>query len=92
MLTVQHLLHLGLHSDDPSGSRYLEFEVSVGGDDHELDVTQPPQDDVVRPREVDYLECEHLSVVVAHVSKGDGQGDSLKRAGLFAQDHSVEWV
>jgi hypothetical protein len=31
-------------------------------------------------------------VVVAHVSKGDRQGDSLKRDGLFAQDHSVEWV
>jgi hypothetical protein len=47
---------------------------------------------VVRPREVDYLECERLSAVVAHVSEGDGQGDLLKRDGLFAQDHSVEWL
>jgi hypothetical protein len=47
---------------------------------------------VVRPREVDYLNCEHLGVVVVHVSKGDRHGDAPKRDGSFAQDHSVEWV
>jgi hypothetical protein len=64
-------LRLGLPSDDPSGSKYLEFEVSIARDGHELDITWLPKDDMVRPREVNYLECEHLGVVVAHVSEGD---------------------
>jgi hypothetical protein len=85
-------LCLGLHGDDPDSSKYLEFEVSIAGDGHELDITQPPQDDVVRPGEVNYLECERLGVVVAHVSEGDRQGDPPKRDGLFVWDHSIERV
>jgi hypothetical protein len=92
MLVVQRPLHLGLHGADPSGSRYLEFEVSVARDGNEQDITRLPQDDVVRAGEVDYLECECLGVVVAHVSEGERQGDLPKRDGLFAQDHSIEWV
>jgi hypothetical protein len=48
-----------------SQSRYLEFAISVAGDVHELDVTWLPQDDVVRPREINYLECKRLSAVIA---------------------------
>jgi hypothetical protein len=92
LLAAQHLLRLGLHGDDPGGFRYLEFEVSVVGDGHELDITRPPQYDVVRPGEVDYLECEHLGAIVARISEGDRQGDLPMRDGLFARDHSVERV
>jgi hypothetical protein len=38
---VQHSLSLGLHSDNPGGPGYLELEVGVAGDGHELDITQP---------------------------------------------------
>jgi hypothetical protein len=47
---------------------------------------------VVRLGEVDYLKRSCLSAVVAHVSKGDWQGDPPKRDELFAWDHYIEWV
>jgi hypothetical protein len=47
---------------------------------------------MVRPEEVDYLECERLGAVVACVSKGDQQGDLPKRDRLISQDHSIERV
>jgi hypothetical protein len=83
LLTVQHPLHLGLHGDDLGGCRNLDLEVEIAGDGHELDITRPPQDDVVRPGEVYYLKCEHLVAIVGHVSEGDRQGDSPERDGLF---------
>jgi hypothetical protein len=85
-------LCLGLHGDDPGGSGYFEFEVSVAGNGHELDITWPTQDDVVRPREVDYLKCECLGAVVARFSEGDRQGDLPKGDMLLTRDHFVEWV
>jgi hypothetical protein len=62
---------LGLHCDDLGGPGYLELDVGVAGDGHELDVTWLSQDDVVRFKEVDHLKREHLGVVVVCVSKGD---------------------
>jgi hypothetical protein len=47
---------------------------------------------VVRSREIDYLERECLGAVIAHVPEGDRQSDPPKRGGLFARDHSVEWM
>jgi hypothetical protein len=64
----------------------------MAGDGHELDVTRPPQDDVVRLGEVDYLECEHLGAVVARVSEGGRHGDPPKRDILFARNHSIDRV
>jgi hypothetical protein len=52
MLTVQHLLCLGLYYDNPDGFGYLELEVGIARDSHEPDITWLPQDDVVRPGEV----------------------------------------
>jgi hypothetical protein len=92
VLAIQRLLYLGFLGDDPDGSRYLEFEVSIAGDGHEHDITWLPQDDVVRPREVEYLKCERLGAVVAHVFEGDQQGDLPKRDKLLARDRSVEQV
>jgi hypothetical protein len=71
---------------------YHEFEEGIAGDGHELDITQLPQDDVVRLGEVDYLKCERLGAVVSRVSEGDQQGDPPERDGLFAWDHSIERV
>jgi hypothetical protein len=42
LFTVQHLLSLGQHGDDPGGPEYLELEVGVARDGHELDVAWPP--------------------------------------------------
>jgi hypothetical protein len=92
LLAVQCSLRLGLHNDGSSWSRYLKFEVGIAGDGHELDITWLPQDDVVRLREVNYLKHERLSVVVAHVSEGDWQGDPPDRDILFARGHSLERV
>jgi hypothetical protein len=64
-------LRLGLHGDDTDRSRYLELEVGVAGDGHEHDITRLPQDNVVRPGEVDYQKHERLDAVVARVSEGD---------------------
>jgi hypothetical protein len=50
------MLCLGLHDDDPGGSGYLEFEVGITRDGHELDATRLPYDDMVRPGEVDLPE------------------------------------
>jgi hypothetical protein len=47
---------------------------------------------MIRPGEIDHLKCECFGTVVAHVSKGDRQGDPHKGDGLLTQDHSVEWV
>jgi hypothetical protein len=70
---------------------YLEFEVGVAGDGHELDIAQPPQDDMVRSGEVDYFKRNHLGMVVAWVAKGDQQGDLSEGDGLLAQNHCVKW-
>jgi hypothetical protein len=75
---------LGLHSVDPGGPRYLELEVGLARDGHELDIIWLTQDDVVRPGEFDYLKREHFCAVVARVSEGDRQGDPPERDGLFA--------
>jgi hypothetical protein len=56
LLTVQHSLGLGLHGDDVDWPEYFELEVGIARDGHEVYVTWPPQDDVVRPGEVDHLE------------------------------------
>jgi hypothetical protein len=92
LLTVQRSLCLGFHSDDPSGPEYLKFEVGVTEDGLELDITRLPQDGMVRPGEVDYLRHEHLGVVVAHIPKGDRQGDPSEGDILLARNHSVKWV
>jgi hypothetical protein len=47
---------------------------------------------VVGSGEVDQLEGECLSAVVAHVSKSDKQIDLPKENGLLSWEHSVEWV
>jgi hypothetical protein len=39
------------------------------------------QDDVVRPGEIDHIECKRLGAVIAHVSKGDRQSNP-----------PIEWV
>jgi hypothetical protein len=49
--------------------------VGVARDGHELDITRPPYDDVVRIGEVNHLKCERLSAVVARISIGDWQND-----------------
>jgi hypothetical protein len=73
LLAIQHSLSLGFHGDNASRSRYLELDVDVARDGHELDITWPPQNDVIGPGEVDHFEGERLSVVVACVPEGDGQ-------------------
>jgi hypothetical protein len=78
--------------DDPDGPGYLELEVGVAEDDHELGITWPPQDDMVRLGGIDHLERERLCVVVACVFEGDWQSDLPERDGLLAQDHSIEWM
>jgi hypothetical protein len=47
---------------------------------------------VVRSIEIDHLERECLSAVVAHISKGDRKSDSSEGDGLLAWDHSIEWM
>jgi hypothetical protein len=66
LLAVQCLLGLGLHVDDVVWSRYLELEVGVAGDGHELGVTWPPHDDVVGSSHIPKFpisECEPFSSI-----------------------------
>jgi hypothetical protein len=86
------LPHLGLHGDDPSGLRDIEFELGVTRDGHELDITWLSQDDVVRAGEVNYFKRKRFGAVVACVLKSDRQGDSSKGDGLLTQDHSIKRV
>jgi hypothetical protein len=83
-----------IHSDDASRSLYLELEIGIARDGHELDVTWPPQDSTVGSREVNHLEGEHLYVAVACISESDMQTDLPEWDGLFTWDHYVErvWV
>jgi hypothetical protein len=92
LLTIQHSLGLGLHGDNVSGPEYLELEVGIAGDDHELHITWPPQDDVVGPGEVDHLKSEHFDAVVAGISECDRQSDPPEGDGLLVWNHSIEWV
>jgi hypothetical protein len=71
---------------------HLELEVGISGDGHELDVTWPPQDDMVRPGEVGHLESEHFGAVVACVPKSYRQSNLYEGDKMLAQDHSVERV
>jgi hypothetical protein len=77
-------LSIGLHNDDPSEPGYLELEVGIARDGHELDITWLSQDDVVGSRKIDHLECECLGVVVAHVSEGDQKSEPSEGGGLLA--------
>jgi hypothetical protein len=47
---------------------------------------------MVRPKEVNYLERDHVSAVVACIPEGDQQGDPSEGDILLAQDHSVKLV
>jgi hypothetical protein len=82
----------GLHGDDPGKPGYLELEVGVAGDGHELAIKWLPQDNVVRHREINHLKCERLGAVLACVSKGDLQSEPREGDGLLAWDHSIEWM
>jgi hypothetical protein len=81
-----------LHGDDPGGPGNLEFEVGITRDGHEFDITRPPQDDMVRVKEVDYFECDCLGAVDACIPEGDRQGDLSEGDRLLAQDQSVKQV
>jgi hypothetical protein len=85
-------LSLGLHGDDFSRPRCLELEVGVARDGHELYITWPPHDDMLRPGQVDHLESERFGVVVACISEGDTKSNPPKGDGLLARDHSIEWM
>ena len=63
------------HGDDAVRSRHLQLDVGIVGDHLELGVAWPPQDGVVRPREVHHLEGKHLRAEVGSVTKLDGQVD-----------------
>jgi hypothetical protein len=39
LLVVQRSLSLGVHGDNPGWPGYLELEVGIVGDGHELDIT-----------------------------------------------------
>jgi hypothetical protein len=65
------------------------LEVGIAGDGHELDITWPPQDDMVGSFQVNILKGERLGVVVVRISEGDRQINLHKRDGLLARDHSV---
>jgi hypothetical protein len=65
------MLRLGFYCDNPDGPGYLELEIAIAGDNHELDITRPPLDDVVRLKKIDHRKCERLGAVVARVSEGD---------------------
>jgi hypothetical protein len=92
LLAVQCPLDLCLHGDDANRPRFLEIEVGVARNGHEIDVTWLPQDDMVGSGEVDHHVGECLDAVVVHISKGDRQINLPEGDGLFAWDHSVEWV
>jgi hypothetical protein len=47
---------------------------------------------VIRPGEIDHLERECLSAVVACVSEGDWHSDPPEGDNPLARDHSVEWM
>jgi hypothetical protein len=81
-----------LHSDNVGWPRYLELEVGISGDGHEIYVTWLPQDDMIGPREVDHLIGEHLGAVVACVTEGLRQSILPEGDELLARDHSIEWV
>jgi hypothetical protein len=53
---IMWIRYTGCYIDDPDGLRYLELKVGVAEDGHELVVTGPLHDDMVRLREVDHLE------------------------------------
>jgi hypothetical protein len=58
--------------------------VGAVGNGHELDVTWPPQDDVIGPGEVNHLKGKHLGVVVTCVFEGDMQSNLPVGDELFA--------
>jgi hypothetical protein len=90
LLAVQRSLGLALHGDDASRPCYLELEVGVFRDGHELDITWPSQDDVVGSGEVDHLKGDCLSAVVACISKSDEHNDLPEWDGLLAHGHFIE--
>jgi hypothetical protein len=92
LLTVQLLLGFGLDGDNVGGPRYLALELGIAQDGHELHVTWPPQDDVVRSGEVNHFETEHLGAIIARDSEGDRKSNLPKGDELLARDHSVERV
>jgi hypothetical protein len=63
----------GSNSDDSLGARYLELEISVVGDGHELGVAWSSQHRVIGSSEPDYLESGGFPSEVGGSSEADGQ-------------------
>jgi hypothetical protein len=66
------MLVSGVDSDDPVGPRYLELEVGVVRDGHELPVAWPPQHDVIGATEPHHLKGKGFLPKVGRIPKGDG--------------------
>jgi hypothetical protein len=97
-LGVLHALHVafvrvsvrGADGDDPVGARYLELEVGVVGDDHELGIAWPPQYCVVDSSEPDHLEREDFPSEVGGSPEADGQIELSEGLDAFPGDDPVK--
>jgi hypothetical protein len=97
-LSVLHTLHVafvrvsvcGSDGDDPVGARYLELEVGVVGDDHELGIARSPQHRVVGSSEPDHLEHEGFLSEVGGSPEADGQIELSKGLDALPGDDPVK--
>jgi hypothetical protein len=80
----------GPYCDDSLQTRKLQLQVRIVGHDHELRVSWPSEDRVVRPREPHHFECEDFRAKVLQVPEHDGQIDLPDRESLHSRDDPVE--
>ena len=75
----------------PFRAWYLELEVSVVGDRHELGVGGSSQYCMISASETDYLEHEGLLSEVGRGTKADGQVDLPERSDPLPWGDAMEW-
>jgi hypothetical protein len=69
------LLAAALDGDDPLWAEYLEIEVGVAGDGHELGKERMTEEGMADTGEVDNLKGEWLLAEVVRLAEGDVEPD-----------------
>jgi hypothetical protein len=84
------LLEAALNGDDVLRTGYLELQVAIVGDGHELGKARSTKEVMVDTGKVDDLKGEWVHVEVVPLTEGDVEPDALEGHGFLAWDNPVQ--
>jgi hypothetical protein len=90
-IAFECMLVRGPYCDDPLRTYNLQLQVRIVGHGHELRVSWPPEDGMVRSQEPHHFEGEDFSVKVLLFPEHDGQVNLPNGESLHSRNDPVEW-